>query len=81
MELVCVVCGEPVDLDELHDVGMPFAQAYRLFVRQGCSAFDWDCVLRDDVPQEIAMIYHLMGDDVDGAAAMLEDFMTFGGGE
>jgi hypothetical protein len=84
MDIRCPRCSEPWDLDELHyvyrgDDKIPFDEARQLFYKIGCAAMDGDtlpsCNERVDLRTEAtAVIYDLLGDDIDGAAALLDDF-------
>lgn len=87
MDIICPVCTEPWDLSELHDAegGLSFSEANALFHTKGCGpVFGVTCKpvtasgdrLRGDVS---AAMYDLLGDDVDGIAAMMEDFDMMGG--
>ena len=78
MDIICPKCTEPYDLSELHDndFGLSFSDANRKFHTDGCSAvFETRCTpvesLRGDVS---AAMYDMLGDDIDGIAAMMEDF-------
>jgi hypothetical protein len=83
MDLYCPVCAEPIDFDELHYMGdytdgvdVPFAVARERFARIGCEAFG-QSHNRDGVgsfrAEASSMLFDLLGDDVDGVAAMMED--------
>lgn len=76
MDIKCRHCGEPWDLDELHDVdGHTFDQARKRFYRDGCLTFGTGHSQGSYPNREaISMLQDLLGDDVDGLAAMLEDF-------
>ena len=88
MDLTCPVCGEPWDLDSVYhenDSGLPPEEAARLFRTKGCGAiFDGvDCRRPENTAERgrlenISELYALLGDDVDGAAALLED-LEWGG--
>ncbi len=82
MDVRCPVCAEPWDTDELHYLDIPFKQAYRKFQIEGCAVFG----NRHNIPQDeeerrrindqtaiIRGMYDILGDDVDGAAAEMED--------
>ena len=86
MDIMCRICGEPWEIDTFHDVaedeGITFDEATRRFRADGCFATGWyskPCEPSTD-PQQRATnmiageLMDLLGDDVDGAAAMLEDF-------
>jgi len=81
-DLYCPRCGEPWDMDELHDVpGVPFGMAYKRFQEIGCRVFGSRCNEREVPPEEIGMIraaYSMLEDDPDAAAAVLSDeFSTY----
>lgn len=77
MDIRCPTCGEPWDLDTLHDndLGLPFTEAYRRFRAEGCGAvlFNPECTPGAADPA-LAELAALLGDDVDGYAALTEDF-------
>lgn len=76
MDLYCPVCGEPWDIDALHDVpGVPFEVARRRFAREGCRLFgtSHNDIIDADRAAKSAVLHQLLGDDVDGIAAMMED--------
>lgn len=108
MDVYCPTCGEPWDMDCLHEetraqmdandypaYGAPgysetvyaecFREVQRDFQTTGCKALEVaygeqnHCkpkpkTDRLDVAGAAAAMYELLGDDMDGAAAMLEDF-------
>ena len=92
MDINCPRCAEPVEIDYLHEVaevegqygdGGTFADVLRAFQRDGCSALGARCnprVTDRDRARAAgaALLYDLLGDDIDGAAAMLEDFGAMG---
>ena len=87
MDINCPRCAEPVEIDYLHDVAddddTTFAEVLRAFQSEGCSALHSVCnpraTDRDRArASAAAMLYDLLGDDIDGAASMLEDFDAFG---
>ena len=76
MDLRCPKCGEPWDMDELHDVpGMSFNRARDRFAKVGCEVFDnpHNEVADEDAAKARAL-HDILGDDIDGIAAMEEDF-------
>ena len=85
MDLRCTVCGEPWDMDEvlheqyLNGVKLAPGSARKRFQRLGCEAMD--SKHNESPDTEAAMIAQtlgeLLGDDVDGLAAMLEDWEWF----
>jgi len=87
MDIYCPICGEPYDMDEFHDVeGMTFTQATRNFDATGCAVLA-DGIRpsyckADRGPQGVfglsaaeasGALFDLLGDDIDGIAAMMED--------
>lgn len=80
MDIRCTICGEPWDVDELHDVpGRTYKQAVSAFRSTGCAVFgSTHGMVGDDTADEAAGIsaalFDILGDDVDGIAAELADF-------
>lgn len=80
MDLYCSKCGEPWELDTMHDVAdennMTFNEAVAFFRKKGCAALDASCnePANEGRAMAFTVLHDLMGDDVDGIAAMLEDF-------
>ncbi len=87
MDIRCPCCGEPWDMDCLHEEvehrgaqDEEYEEVYNQvksdFFKKGCKALtvygpaQWCNGAPED---DIAFIYDLMGDDLDGAAAFLED--------
>jgi hypothetical protein len=71
------------DVAAVSDPGITFADVVRLFRSEGCSALGDRC--RTDIGDVdraraagAALLFDLLGDDVDGIAATLEDFAAFG---
>lgn len=88
MDLKCPKCLEPWDFDTLHeyadDQKMLYEDVAKKFRSKGCgvafSAWGVRCEKSDSPNAAIVYeIYDLLGDDLDGAAAMLEDaeFLDF----
>ena len=76
MDIFCPVCGEPWDLDELHDVpGIPFEAARRGFAAEGCGVFGTkhNSTIDSDRATKSAVLHELLGDDIDGIASLMED--------
>lgn len=76
MDIYCPRCGEPLDMDELHDVeGMTYRQASRDFRALGCEAVGFRCSehRNENAANIAAAIYSISGDDLDGAASDLAD--------
>lgn len=79
MDLLCPKCGELWDNDSIHEEAKADGETYRTllprFQREGCAIFG----TRHNAVQlrgadEARALYELLGDDADGAAAMLEDY-------
>lgn len=87
-DIYCPRCDEPVDVEELHyvyvgDDRVSFEDARSNFYRIGCAALSGDmqpsCNERKTTRGEAAdVIYEMMGDDIDGAAALFDDFEYLG---
>lgn len=82
MDIRCTQCGEPWAVDSLHDLvaegaAVDFSDARRVFALEGCSAFGTSHAATTASPA-IAMLTDLLGDDVDGLAAELEDAAALG---
>lgn len=80
MDIRCPKCGEPWDIDELHELDdMDFKTAYRKFQKVGCEVFDTDHGEVNETAAALAQAaYEVLGDDVDGAASMLDDAQSMG---
>lgn len=84
MDIYCPkgACAEPVDMAYLHDVadeqGRTYTEVVHDFQSRGCEALGWTHSDNGEPAAERAAImdamFDLLGDDVDGAAAMMEDF-------
>lgn len=87
MDVRCRFCGEPIDTDEFHNGQDDFSRIYELYRKYGCpiaeqamdglASFEMTRTKCTRPPitssvDEIGVILDLMGDDVDGAASMLE---------
>lgn len=82
-DLPCPRCGEPWDNEVLHEVaeelGTTYDKAAKKFRQEGCLSFkdtsyeSPDCQLDDRSVDRFA-ISELLGSDMDGYAAMSEDF-------
>ena len=80
MDNKCKFCREPWNMDMLHELvaeghAVDFDDARRQFYSHGCEAFgtrhNGDI---EDYENEISILQELMGDDIDGLAALTEDF-------
>lgn len=82
MDLICPNCSEPWEVDSLHEAdGLTFSQARKLFFSKGCGdVFEGvSCERRPSLIGEAsAVLYDLLGDDVDGIASSLDDFAYLG---
>jgi hypothetical protein len=80
-DIACPQCGEPWDMDELHDVpGKSFTEAYHDFQVRGCEVFDSSHNSEPNTQRAAvaSVLMDLLGDDVDGLAVELEDAEYFG---
>jgi hypothetical protein len=82
MDVYCHNCGEPWDTWELHEIAQEMEVPYNTlaadFRSRGCVALGQPattCTAHPDAGRSalIAAVYDVLGDDMDGAAAMLED--------
>lgn len=77
MDIYCPTCGEPWDIDSLHEVDdKTYEQARKGFYRDGCEVFGTSHGEGSADPV-IQAAMDLMGSDVDGLATTLDDY--FGG--
>lgn len=81
MDIMCRICGEPTDIDYLHDVaaeqGSTFNQVRKGFSAKGCEALGESHNTTSASPA-IGLLTDLLGDDIDGLAAELEDAEMLG---
>ena len=78
MDIYCPICAEPMDMMELHEIdGMDFDQARAAFFADGCDAVGFRCSdsRGSMVAAASAALADLLGDDIDGIAAMMDDFV------
>lgn len=86
MDLICPKCSEPFDNEVFHEVAEELGLTYDFVTSQfrsrGCgvafagSEYDnksWCDSHRHQGSPLVGAVYDLLGDDMDGAAAMLED--------
>ena len=85
MDIYCTKCGEPWDVDSLHDAvdegrAFDWPEARERFTFEGCSLFGAKCATTPDTARAMASaaLMEVMGDDIDGVASMLEDAEWFG---
>ena len=75
MDIKCHKCGEPWDMDSLHDAeGYTYAQARDMFYKVGCELWTSHGDMGTENSDILAELQDLMGDDVDGLASLTEDF-------
>lgn len=80
MDLLCPICLEPWDNDTFHEVAQETDSTYQAvttrFRRSGCGALGTTHGDHRDAArsQAVETIYGLLGDDMDGAASLIEDF-------
>lgn len=82
-DVYCPKCGEPVDTYEFHDIAeaddVPYSVVAANFRADGCKALGMKCNTPDPTrAAAAAAMYDLLGDDMDGAASMLDDFEYLG---
>jgi hypothetical protein len=81
MDLYCPKCAEPWDNDAIHEQAKEERSNYQLVAAQfrmiGCEALGTSHGEGVAHPG-IAIVYELSGDDMDGAASDLDDFMAMG---
>jgi hypothetical protein len=77
VDIYCPRCGEPIDIDELHEVaGMGFEEAREAFTTtEGCGIITGATCAQvdDDRTALIRGTYEILGNDIDGCAATFED--------
>jgi hypothetical protein len=82
MDIPCPRCGEPWEIDSLHDAAedldYDYAEAARAFARRGCAVMlgrhAGTACDRDDLADTRYDLADLAGDDLDGWAADIADF-------
>lgn len=85
MDVYCPRCAEPWDPYEFHDVAVEQETTYdairRRFFTEGCGVTfgGRPCAESDSLrAQASGVLAEMLGDDVDGIAAMLDDFEYMG---
>jgi hypothetical protein len=94
MDIYCPKCGEPWDIDSIHEATAElvaenhrpydaiFKTLLRDFQQRGCAAIGYRCSESDTETDDSfgltraeasSALYDLLGDDIDGAASMLDD--------
>lgn len=76
MDIYCTHCGEPWNVDDVVGDGVTLEE----FTARGCAALGAVCAPRWNRARASASatLLELLGDDVDGVAALLEDFTAAG---
>lgn len=86
MDIYCVRCGEPWDMDELHYRAEETDTDYRTvraeFYSLGCEAMgEGKCERQEPMSGDrlsdsaaMSVLVDLLGDDIDGIASMMEDY-------
>lgn len=87
MDIPCPICGEPWDNDTIHeeveyrksngDAKATYSKVAQEFRSKGCVTFNGasQCKPSNSFRQQaIRMTYDLLGDDMDGAASLLDDY-------
>ena len=86
MDILCPICAEPWDADELYDVWLDdgrqveWKTARKLFAKVGCDVFNTqhnESGVGSEEAEISTMLFDLLGDDVDGIAAAVEDLWEF----
>lgn len=82
MDIYCPKCAEPTDQDELHYVdGKTYDQAAKAFRLDGCKVLGFTCNPRTTnsfKAQASYAMFELLGDDMDGATSLMDDFESMG---
>lgn len=82
MDIICPRCAEPWEIDTLHEYadeyGITFREVSKAFRTKGCGeAFaEWgiDSCVADANAGMRFVLADLLGEDIDGYAALMEDF-------
>lgn len=80
MDVRCRKCAEPIEIDEFwaiaEDEHTTFNAIRDRFASKGCAGIGYTC--NENVDGELAAVsgalFDLLGDDIDGIGAMLEDW-------
>ena len=74
MDLYCKRCGEPYDMDHVSFEMEPL-ERIRFYDGDGCpSCYVKEVVDRPGRAEAMEVAHDLLGDDIDGLAALMEDF-------
>lgn len=83
MDLYCQVCGEPYDVvyvnKDMDRDGEP-GDRERFLSGIGCPSCNWGNSYRDTPPEEaeaMSVLVDVLGDDIDGIAAEMEDLVFY----
>ena len=80
MDIPCTICGEPFDIDELHyiaeETNTTYDQVREQFYRDGCAVVMCSATRCTPTGNTLARfaLADILGSDIDGYAAMTEDF-------
>ena len=89
MDVYCPICREPWDMDCFHEQikedhpklksGKKYDAEYKKltakFRSEGCKCIGGTCTVTRKRSVAMGALYDLLGDDMDGAASMMEDHM------
>ena len=84
MDIRCTTCGEPWDTDTIHEIAheeeVSYSEALDLFRKHGCTVLGarHNTTPDADAAHLSTLAFELMGDDIDGVAAMLDDAEALG---
>ena len=85
MDINCPKCAEPIDNEEFHYVakaeGITYNEVVRGFRKIGCPMVNMQCneeTTHSYRAQAAGAMFELMGDDIDGVSAMMDDFEYMG---
>ena len=85
MDIYCPKCGEPWDNDTLHDVAeetdSTYAKVSAEFRKIGCEAIGskhGEMLIDNGTSEALSALYDICGDDMDGAASLMDDFRFAG---
>ena len=77
MDIYCAICGEPWDVYTLNEYEITMES----FTQNGCKVFGVKCneaTIDRKRNSLYAEIYDILGDDVDGAASIIDDAKYLG---
>jgi len=79
MDILCPICAEPVDNDELHSYAKEIESTYQAvaadYRKRGCKAIGMKHSTNSPsaVAARACVVYDILGDDMDGAMAEFTD--------